>query len=152
MTEPVDGNCNVKICRECGVNIYALSGLRHSQEQYSRLGDYCVQGRLFHGHTGSHTDSVIREIERLTAEVQRLKHNEWHWREAFEEEGWDSSAMMAAECVLGDECPGLESTPSGKQCPHTPEVLEKGGMTCPDCGFYVEPYTIDDSSQESKST
>ena len=33
-------------------------------------------------------------------------------------------------------------TADSRQCPHTTEVLDKGGMKCPDCGFFVEPYCI----------
>ncbi len=47
-------------------------------KQYTRLADYCIKQRLYKGHDGSHTDSVIREISRLSSEISLL-------REALEE-------------------------------------------------------------------
>jgi len=76
---------------------------------------------------------------RLTAKVSDIKYQVRQF-------------SRAADLTKAQRKRLMEIAVSGRQCPHTPEVLEKGGMTCPDCGFYVEPYTIDDSSQESKST
>lgn len=45
--------------------------LRWGSEQYNRLADYVIPRKnLWADHDGSHTDSVIREIERLKEQVE----------------------------------------------------------------------------------
>lgn len=48
--------------------------LRWGSEQYNRLADYVIPRKnLWVDHNGSHTDSVIREIKRLTDELINLE-------------------------------------------------------------------------------
>ncbi len=71
-------------CPNCGLDReipYKMPGMRHANEQYNRLADYCIENRLFKGHDGSHTDSVIRHIEQLKAALKKANGRE---RPAFE--------------------------------------------------------------------
>jgi hypothetical protein len=59
--------------RQTRAQMTRLYKTQHSVEQYNRLANYVIPKKhLWQGHDGSHVDSVIREIELLEAQNERL--------------------------------------------------------------------------------